>query len=83
MLNKKNIKTHGKIRLSQYFQEFKEGERVAIIRDPAFNPAFPIRTQGRSGVVIGQKGSAYIIKLKNGNQTNFYNIKPIHLRRLG
>jgi len=82
MIKRKSIKSRGKIRLSQYFQIFKEGDRVAIIRDQTFSPAFPVRIQGKSGVIAGKRGGAYIIKIMNGNQENTYIIKPVHLKRL-
>ena len=82
MIKRKNVKSRGKLRLSQYFQEFNEGERVAVIREHSLNPAFPIRLQGRSGVVIGQKGNAYIIKIMDGKQEKIHIIAPAHLQKL-
>lgn len=77
------MKSRGKLSLSQYFQEFKEGDRVAIIREHALNPAFPIRIQGKSGVISGQKGSAYVIKLMDGNEEKTFIIQPAHLKKVG
>ena len=82
MIKRKNVKSRGKIRLSQYFQSFTDGDRVAIVRDQTFSPAFPCRIQGKSGVIAGKKGDAYVIKLMDGNQEKAYIIKPIHLKRL-
>ena len=82
MLKRKSIKTKGKLKLSQYFQELKEGDRVAIVREQALNPAFPKRIQGNSGVVAGKKGKAYIIKAFDRNELKTYIIKPMHLRKL-
>ena len=82
MIKRKNVKSRGKIKLSQYFQIFKEGERVAIVRDQTFSPAFPERIQGKSGIIAGKKGEAYIIKLMDGNQEKAFIIRPIHLKRL-
>lgn len=82
MLKGKNIKSRGKLSLSKYFQEFKDGEKVAIIREASLNPAFPERIQGLTGTISGKKGSAYIIKLMDGNEEKTYIIKPMHLKRL-
>jgi len=82
MIIRKNIKTRGKVRLSQYFQELKDGEKVAIIREQSSEPKFPIRIQGKTGVIAGKKGAAYIIKLMDGNELKTYVIKPIHLKKL-
>ncbi len=82
MIKKKNIKTKGKLSLSKYFQEFKEGDRVAIVREHSQNPKFPKRIQGITGVVEGKRGSAYIIKIKEGNKEKTHIIKPVHLKEI-
>jgi len=82
MILRKNIKTRGKVRLSQYFQELKDGEKVAIVREQSSEPKFPVRIQGKSGVIAGKKGESYIVKLMDGNELKTYVIKPIHLKKL-
>lgn len=82
MLKRKNVKTRGKLKLSQYFQELKKGDRVAVVREQALNPEFPKRIQGKSGVVIGIKGRACIISMLDGDELKTYIIKPMHLRKL-
>jgi len=82
MLKRKKMKTHGKLSLSQYFKELKEGDRVAIVREQSLNPAFPKRIQGNSGIVVGKKGSACIVQAYDRNELKNYIIKPMHLRKL-
>lgn len=82
MIKRKTVKEHGKLSLSKYFQEFKDGDKVAIIRDQALNPGFPHRIQGRTGVVIGSRGQAYVIKLNEGNMVKVHIIRPSHLKKL-
>jgi len=82
MIKRKNVKQKGKIRLSRYFQELKNGECVAVVRDQAFNPAFPIRIQGRNGIVVGKRGLAYIIKIKEGGLEKVHIIAPAHLIKI-
>ncbi len=82
MIKRKQMKTHGKIRFSNYFQEFKQGERVTVIRELALDPKFPKQIQGRSGVVESKRGSSYLVKIKDLNKEKTYIIHPIHLRRL-
>ncbi len=83
MIKRKQMKTKGKIQLSRYFQEFKEGERVAVIRELALDPKFPKQIQGRSGLVESKRGNSYIIKIKDLNKEKSYIIHPIHLKKLG
>lgn len=82
MIKRKPLKTRGKISFSNYFQEFKEGDRVAVVRELAVRPKFPSTIQGRSGVIEGKRGSSYIVKINDLNKVKFYIIHPIHLRRL-
>ncbi len=82
MLKRKSVRERGKIRLSNYFQKFNEGERVAVIRELAVQPKFPKRLQGRSGVVSGKKGSSYIVEIKDLNKEKAYIIHPVHLKKL-
>ena len=82
MIKRKQMKTRGKLSLSNYFQEFKNGDRVSVVREHAVQPKFPTTIQGRSGVINGKRGSSYIVKIKDLNKEKIYIIHPIHLRRL-
>jgi large subunit ribosomal protein L21e len=83
MSGRKQIRTRGKLSLSRYFQELKQGDRVAISREPAVQSAFPERMQGRTGIVEGKRGGAYIIAVKDQNKEKRYIIAPIHLKKMG
>lgn len=82
MKKRKNLRDKGKIKFSRYFNEFKEGERVAVIQELAMNPKFPNKLQGRSGVIIGMRGSSYIVKINDLNKEKTYIIHPVHLKKL-
>ena len=82
MIKRKKQREHGKIKLSRYFADFEKGERVAVVRELAMNPAFPKQLQGRSGVVESKRGSSYIVKIKDLNKEKTYIIHPVHLRKL-
>ena len=82
MLKRKKQREHGKIKLSRWFQEFKKGDRVAVVRELAVNPKFPKRLQGKSGVIDGKRGSSYIVKINDLNKEKTYIIHPVHLKKL-
>ena len=82
MIHRKQLKTHGKIQLSNYFQKFKNEDKVTVIQELAVQPKFPSKLQGRSGVIIGQRGDSYIIKMNDLNKEKTYIIHPLHLRKL-
>ncbi len=82
MAKRKNVRTRGKIQLSRYFQEFKEGDSIAVVREPAVKSGFPEKIQGRSGVVEGKRGKAYLVKIKDKNKEKRFIVEPIHLKKL-
>jgi len=82
MIKRKRIRNKGKIKLSMYFQDFKEGDRVTVIKELAVQPKFPKRLQGRTGRVEGKRGSSYIVKIKDLNKEKTYIIHPVHLKKL-
>ncbi len=82
MIKRKQIRQRGKIRLSEYFKELKTGDRVAVVRELSENPKFPYQLQGRSGVVAGRRGRAFIIKMMDFNQQKTHIIPAIHLKKL-
>jgi len=82
MIKRKKIRDKGKIKLSNYFQDFKQGDRVAVVQELALNPKFPKKLQGKSGVVNSKRGNSYIVKINDINKQKEYIIHPAHLKRL-
>jgi len=82
MTKRKPIRTRGKLQLSRYFQELKQGDSVAIVREPSIQSSFPVRLQGRTGVIEGMRGNSYIVKLKDQNKYKKFIIEPIHLKKI-
>jgi len=82
MLKRRNIKNKGKIQLSLYFQELKKGDKVAIVREHALNPKFPKSIQGKTGVVTGTRGKAYLVQLRTGGLNKVYIVKGASLKKL-
>lgn len=82
MLKRKRLRTRGKAQLSEHFKEFKEGDRVAIIRDRSYQFPLPERMNGITGKIIGKRGEAYLISMKDGKKQKTVILKPIHLKKL-
>jgi len=78
----KNIRTKGKLRLSQYFQELKEGQIVAVNVERSLDFYFPERLQGRTGVIKEKRGRSYIVSIKDQNQEKKFLMSPIHLKKI-
>lgn len=82
MVKRKKIRTKGKLRLGRYFQEFENGEHVAIVIEQSEQPSFPKRLQGRTGVVVNKRGRAYFVKIKEQNKEKNFLINAIHLKKI-
>lgn len=82
MVKRKPIRTRGKLPLSKYFQELKEGDFVAVVRDVSEKANFPERLQGKTGIVEEKKGKVYGIKIKDIEKEKKFLIHPIHLKKI-
>jgi len=82
MAKKKPVRTRGKLQFSKYFQKLKEGDFVAVVNEPAVPSSFPKRLQGRTGVIEGTRGKAYIVKIKDQAKEKKFLIEPIHLNKI-
>ena len=82
MAHRKPVRTRGKLQLSRYFQKFEKGDNVAVVKEVAMQPRFPARLQGRTGVVSGMRGKAYIVKIKDQTKEKIFLIEPIHLKKI-
>ena len=78
----KNIREKGKIKLSRMFQKFKEGEKVAIIRELSIHSNIPRKYQGRTGKIDGMRGRSYIISVMDLNKEKRLIVNPIHLKKI-
>jgi large subunit ribosomal protein L21e len=78
----KNARDKGKIRLSAYFASYNEGDKVALIAEPAvqngnYNPRF----HGKVGTIVSRQGECYYVAIKDGNKAKTLIVHPIHLTR--
>lgn len=82
MSGRKKIRTRGKLQLSRYFQELKEGDSVAIVAEPAVQSSFPSKMQGRTGKVESKRGKSYVVLIKDLNKEKRFIVEPIHLKKI-
>jgi len=80
---KKEIRNKGKISISKYFDEYNEGDRVALSVESAVQKGmyFP-RFMGKVGVIIGKRGKCYEIKVNDHGKEKTLIAHPVHLKRL-
>jgi len=82
MLKHRRIRTKGKVPFSKYFQQFKEGDVVAVTKELGFIFGYKHTLQGRTGRIISKKGEAYEVEVKDLNCPKTYFLRPIHLKKI-
>ena len=64
-------------------QEFKDGQRVQVIIEPAVHKGMPHpRFHGKMGEVLKQKGRAFIVKIKDGGKEKLITCHAVHLKQV-
>ena len=63
-------------------QQFEDGDRVHLSIDPSVpDGRYHPRFDGKTGVVEGQQGSAYTVRITDGGSQKTVIAKPAHLTR--
>ena len=79
---KKNFRKKGKISIGNYFQIFKEGDKVKLYVEPAIQKGmYCPRFFGKVGEILGKVGKCYKVKIKDFNKTKELIVHPVHLLR--
>lgn len=69
--------------ISRFFREFKEGEKVLIDIDVSSQNNMPHhRFQGKIGEIVGKRGRAYLVKIKDKFKEKIIITMPQHLRKI-
>ena len=79
---KKRVREKGKLRLSEYFRKFGDGDKISVVTNTGVRASFPRRIRGMSGNVVGSRGKFKLIEIKDGNKLKTFIIHPVHLRKL-
>ncbi|MDR1721448.1 MAG: 50S ribosomal protein L21e [Methanobrevibacter sp.] len=67
--------------ITRKIQKFNNDDLVHIIIDPSIHKGQPHpRFHGKTAKVIGSKGKAYILALKDGNKAKELIVRPEHLK---
>jgi len=80
---RKRIREKG-IKIRRALQTFNVGDIVHIDIDQSVHKGMPHpRFQGRTGVVIGQRGRAYLVRIRDGGKYKILIVRPEHLKPQG
>ena len=79
-LLRKRPRDRGKQPLGRLLRRYNEGEKVVIKIDPAVHKGMPHkRFHGKVGVVIEQRGRAYVIAVRDGGKIKKVIARPEHI----
>jgi len=77
---RKKIREKG-IKIRRALQVFEVGQRIHIDIDSAVHKGMPHpRFQGRTGIVVGKRGRAYLVKVRDGGLYKTLIVRPEHLK---
>lgn len=80
---KQSIRKKGKLRISDYLRQFKKGEKVNLVINPRVHKGtFHPRFMGKTGTIIGKRGSCYEIRLIDKGKEKTVIAHPIHLKKV-
>jgi len=79
---KKNLRDKGKVSLTKYFTEYKEGDIAVLNAEPAVQKGlYHARFHGRPGTIVGKKGTNYEVQIKDGGKEKLLYVHPVHLKK--
>ncbi|MDX1611374.1 MAG: 50S ribosomal protein L21e [Candidatus Thermoplasmatota archaeon] len=77
---RKNVREKGMPPVTHSLREFDEGDRVSIRINPAIHKAMPHpRFHGKTGVVTGKQGKAFLVAFRDGKKEKIAIVGPEHL----
>jgi large subunit ribosomal protein L21e len=70
-----------RLNIDRVIHEYSEGDSVAIVIDGGQQKGMPNRRfQGKTGVISGKQGVAWVVIIKDGNKTKTVVARPEHIR---
>jgi len=78
----KSPRKRGMNSLARSFQKFEVGEKANIVIDPSMHKGQPHkRFHGQTGEVVGKRGAAYILTVREKGKMKTTIVRPEHLKR--
>ena len=73
----------GGVTITQMLKEFEIGDKVTIVIEPSVHKGMPHpRFHGRVGEVVGKRGRAYLVRIKDGGKQKLLIALPVHLKKV-
>ena len=78
---KKSKADRSRVFINRVMHPYAEGDRVAIVLDGAQQKGMPHRRfQGKTGIISGTQGRAYIVTVSDGDMQKTVVTRPEHLK---
>ena len=73
----------GRVTVNRKMRKFELGERTVIDIESSSLSGMPFRRfQGLPGKIVGSRGRAYLVEIKDGNKVKKVIAKPEHLKKM-
>ena len=78
---KKKPRKRGLPPLGRILTEYKPGDKVDIVIEPSVQKGAPHRRfHGKTAVIEGRRGNAYLIRVRDGNKFKTVIARPEHIK---
>ena len=78
---KRSKAQRGRLNIRRIMHKYEPGDRVAIVLDGGQQRGMPHRRfQGKTGIITGTQGRAYVVSVSDGNANKTVVARPEHLR---
>jgi large subunit ribosomal protein L21e len=78
---KKELRRRGLPPVTSVIQKFEVGQNVHIVCEPSIQKGMPHRRfHGKTGTVLGQRGRAWVLAIRDGNAEKIIIARPQHLK---
>lgn len=78
---KKELRRRGLPPVTSVIQKFTVGQNVHIVCEPSIQKGMPHRRfHGKTGTVVGRRGRAWVLAIRDGNAEKIVIARPQHLK---
>ncbi len=78
---KKDLRKRGVVPVTSLIQKFDLGQKVHVVCEPSIQKGMPHRRfHGMTGTVVGQRGRAWLLSIRDGESEKIVIARPQHLK---
>jgi len=78
---KKELRKRGVVPVTSLIQKFDLGQKVHVVCEPSIQKGMPHRRfHGMTGTVVGQRGRAWLLAIRDGQKEKIVIARPQHLK---